>query len=172
MSAHVFCQLHLLLIPPSPCTSPEALVCLAVALYRICVNAVVIAFNIGERGAGSEQAEPSFIRARIRAVTCHMRTGDLAGAEQVLSSLEAALHNPDAVSEVQAKRAEFLQLKTLINEVRLSLQENTNLRAISSLLANTQQHSRRYGDMECLPNARKYHFLNIRAKIHVTVVKV
>lgn len=82
------------------------------------------AFDVNEDGAGWEQAEPSFIRAKIRAVTCYMRIGDMSGAEVMLSSLEAGSRSPESVHEVQAKRAEFLQLKTLISEVRLNLRTN------------------------------------------------
>eukprot|EP00884_Botryococcus_braunii_P022169 jgi/Botrbrau1/8636/Bobra.0196s0030.1 len=64
------------------------------------------------------QAEPNFIRARIRAVTCHMRVGDLAGAAEILSSLEAGVHDPGAKLEVQNKRSELTQLQGVVQQAQ------------------------------------------------------
>ncbi len=68
---------------------------------------------------GASQAEPTFIRASVRAVTCHIRMGDFAAAETVLSSIESGPYAAEAMADVAAKRADLATVRSLADEVRV-----------------------------------------------------
>lgn len=89
--------------------------------------------------------EPNFIRAQIRAVTCHMRVGDLAGAADILLGLEAGVHRPDAKTEVQNKRSELTQLQAIVEQVRIldldPLLEGEHLRISQSKVISGRYHA-------------------------------